>query len=59
MGGWPGGLSETGNKAISTSIEVEVELSSIEAELGNFVGKNLGRKMMVKNFWPEKCLVLK
>ena len=31
VGGWPGGrvggLSETGNKAISASIEVEVELS--------------------------------
>ena len=26
-GGWVGGLSETGNKAISASIEVEVELS--------------------------------
>ena len=26
-GGWPGGVSETGNKAISASIEVEVELS--------------------------------
>ena len=26
-GGWPGGLSETGNKAISASIEIEVELS--------------------------------
>ena len=27
VGGWPGGLSETGNKAISASIEIEVELS--------------------------------
>ena len=27
LGGWVGGLSETGNKAISASIEVEVELS--------------------------------
>ena len=27
VAGWPGGLSETGNKAISASIEVEVELS--------------------------------
>ena len=27
VGGWPGGLSETGNKAISASIEVEAELS--------------------------------
>ena len=26
-GGWPGGVSETGNKAISASIEIEVELS--------------------------------
>ena len=27
VAGWVGGLSETGNKAISASIEVEVELS--------------------------------
>ena len=26
-GGWVGGLSETGNKAISASIEIEVELN--------------------------------
>ena len=26
-GGWPGGVSETGYKAISASIEVEVQLS--------------------------------
>ena len=30
-----GCLSETGNKAISASIEIEVELSRVEAELGN------------------------
>ena len=34
-GGWVGGLSETGNKAISALIEIEVELSWDEAELGN------------------------
>ena len=34
-GGWVGGFSETGNKAISASIEIEVELSRVEAELGN------------------------
>ena len=27
VGGWQGGVSETGNKAISASIEIEVELS--------------------------------
>ena len=27
VAGWVGGLSETGNKAISASIEIEVELS--------------------------------
>ena len=27
VAGWVGGLSETGNKAISASIEVEVELN--------------------------------
>ena len=27
VGGWVGGVSETGNKAISASIEVKVELS--------------------------------
>ena len=27
VSGWPGGLSETGNKAISASIEIEVDLS--------------------------------
>ena len=27
VGGWPGGVSENGNKAISASIEVKVELS--------------------------------
>ena len=36
VAGWVGGLSENGNKAISASIEVEVELSWVEAELGNF-----------------------
>ena len=30
-----GGLSETENKAISASIEIEVEFSCVEAELGN------------------------
>ena len=39
VGGWPGGrmggVSEFGNKAISASIEVEVELSWSEAELCN------------------------
>ena len=30
-----GGVSEIGNKAISASIEIEVELSLVEAELGN------------------------
>ena len=34
VGGWVGGVSEFGNKAISASIEVEVELSWVEAELG-------------------------
>ena len=38
-GGWVGGLSETGNKAISASIEIEVELSWGKAELGNKMGK--------------------
>ena len=34
--GWPGGwVSENGNKAISASIEVDVELSLVGAELGN------------------------
>ena len=33
-GGRVGGLSETGNKAISASIEIEVQLSGVEAELG-------------------------
>ena len=33
VGGRVGGLSETGNKAISASIEVEVELSWIELRL--------------------------
>ena len=33
VGGWVGGrVSENGNKAISASIEVEVELSCVEAE---------------------------
>ena len=27
LGGWPGGLSETANKANSASIEIEFELS--------------------------------
>ena len=35
MGGRVGGVSEFENKAISASIEVEVELSWVEAELGN------------------------
>ena len=34
-GGWVGGVPENGNKAISASIWVEVELSWVEAELGN------------------------
>ena len=39
MGGWVvgcvGGLSETGNKAIFAAIEIEVELTTIEAKNGN------------------------
>ena len=35
VGGCVGGLSENGNKAISASIEAGVELSWVEAELGN------------------------
>ena len=46
--GWPGGwVSENGNKAISASIEVEVELSWVEAELGkNVVLKIVGPQIL-------------
>ena len=44
MGGWPGGwLEKLGIGLTSASIEVEVKLSWVEAELGNNceIGKNV------------------
>ena len=65
MGGWVGGLSETGNKAISASIEVEVELSWVELRLSLAKSapgeteplKHLGTDSGACRFWKKESEV--
>ena len=49
---WVGGLSETGNKAISASIEIEVELSCGWAWQNNKFLKDLNQEILSKHLFP-------